>query len=167
MHSPSRPPAHAALSVRSVGGPAGRQRASCCTESACSQLNPAGRRHVSCRTEHKICVPSAAGRAARRVLLARPRLVLMDESTSALDVANEAHLYGALRGAGITFVSIGHRPTLTAFHDTVLRLEPTEGLEPSEGRGAARNWCVLRAEDAAEAEAAAAAPTAAPAAGPR
>jgi putative ATP-binding cassette transporter len=33
----------------------------------------------------------------------------MDESTSALDTANERVLYQALRDAGITFVSVGHR----------------------------------------------------------
>ncbi|KAK9830575.1 hypothetical protein WJX81_000349 [Elliptochloris bilobata] len=93
--------------------------------------------------------------AFARVLLARPRLVLMDESTSALDVANEARLYAALREAGITFVSVGHRPTLTAFHDAVLRLEPAdeEGVEKARGQ----NWRVLRPEEAERAEAQAAA----------
>jgi len=50
--------------------------------------------------------------SCRRVLLSKPRLVLMDESTSALDTANEASLYKALAAAGITFVSVGHRPSL-------------------------------------------------------
>ena len=92
--------------------------------------------------------------AAGRVLLARPRLVLMDESTSALDVANEARLYAALREAGITFVSVGHRPTLTAFHDTVLRLEGEGEGEGGAGGGRAgrRNWRVLRAAEAEQAE---------------
>ena len=89
------------------------------------------------------------------MLLARPRLVLMDESTSALDVGNEAHLYAALRDAGITFVSVGHRPTLTAFHDTVLRLEPAEGAA-AEGAGRARNWRLMPADEAGAAEAEAA-----------
>lgn len=47
-----------------------------------------------------------------RVLLSKPRLVLMDESTSALDTGNEAALYAALGEAGITYVSVGHRPSL-------------------------------------------------------
>ena len=38
--------------------------------------------------------------AFARVLLARPRLVLMDESTSALDTRNERVLYEALKAAG-------------------------------------------------------------------
>ncbi len=48
----------------------------------------------------------------------------MDESTSALDTANEEGLYSQLREAGIAYVSVGHRPTLASFHDTVLRLLP-------------------------------------------
>ena len=88
------------------------------------------------------------------MLLARPRLVLMDESTSALDVANEARLYAALREAGITFVSVGHRPTLTAFHDTVLRLEAAEEGGDAAGGGTVgtQNWRVLRAAEAEQAE---------------
>ena len=57
-----------------------------------------------------------------RVLLAKPRLVLMDESTSALDTDNEAHLFRCLQESGIQYVSIGHRPTLSEFHSKVLRL---------------------------------------------
>ncbi|KAK9808588.1 hypothetical protein WJX72_000137 [[Myrmecia] bisecta] len=65
--------------------------------------------------------------AFARVLLARPRLVLMDESTSALDTSNEALLYAALRQDGITYISVGHRPTLRDFHQTVLRLKTSAG----------------------------------------
>ena len=50
------------------------------------------------------------------MLLSKPRLVLMDESTSALDVGNEASLYKALADAGITYVSVGHRPSLVRHH---------------------------------------------------
>lgn len=50
----------------------------------------------------------------------------MDESSSALDTANEAHLFSTLQDAGITYVSIGHRPTLSQFHSRVLRLLPSE-----------------------------------------
>lgn len=41
----------------------------------------------------------------------------MDESTSALDTGNEAALYAALGAAGITYVSVGHRPSLV--HDAL------------------------------------------------
>ena len=56
------------------------------------------------------------------MLLAKPRLVLMDESTSALDTDNEAHLFSCLQEFSIQYVSIGHRPTLSEFHSKVLRL---------------------------------------------
>ncbi len=62
-----------------------------------------------------------------RILLLKPRLVLMDEATSALDIGNEEILYRAIAGAGVTFVSVGHRPTLAEFHQRVLRLNPTSG----------------------------------------
>lgn len=57
------------------------------------------------------------------MLLTRPALALLDESTSALDVANEAALYARLKASGVAFVSVGHRPTLLNFHDRVLYLE--------------------------------------------
>ena len=60
--------------------------------------------------------------AFARVLLTRPALVLMDESTSALDTKNERILYHALKSSGITCVSVGHRPTLLEYHDMVLVL---------------------------------------------
>jgi len=61
--------------------------------------------------------------AFARILLSMPDLVLMDESTSALDTANERILYTSLKKAGITFVSVGHRPTLLEYHEKVLVLE--------------------------------------------
>ena len=62
-----------------------------------------------------------------RILLTKPRLVLMDESTSALDTDNEALLYAALQESGIRYVSVGHRPTLAEFHSKTLRLTASEG----------------------------------------
>lgn len=61
--------------------------------------------------------------AFARILLSTPDVVLMDESTSALDSTNERVLYTALKNAGITFVSVGHRPTLLEYHEKVLVLE--------------------------------------------
>lgn len=60
--------------------------------------------------------------AIARVLLARPALALLDESTSALDEANEAALYRALRAAGIALVSVGHRASLRRWHAAELEL---------------------------------------------
>lgn len=61
--------------------------------------------------------------AFARLLLARPTLALMDESTSALDEGNEAHLYQQLYDAGITYMSVGHRSSLRNFHSQVLTLQ--------------------------------------------
>lgn len=61
--------------------------------------------------------------AMARVLLANPSLVLLDESTSALDLENEARLYKLLIERGVAIVSVGHRDSLRQYHDRVLRLE--------------------------------------------
>lgn len=68
--------------------------------------------------------------AFARVLLAAPALVLLDESTSALDLANEARLYGILRDRGVAYVSVGHRDSLRQFHDDTLVLQAAENPTP-------------------------------------
>lgn len=61
--------------------------------------------------------------AMARVLINRPKLVILDEATSALDLANEAVMYGALAAIpDITYISVGHRPSLLSFHSKLLRL---------------------------------------------
>ncbi len=57
-----------------------------------------------------------------RLLLNAPRFVVLDEATSALDVPTEEHLYALLRQRELSVISIGHRPTLKQFHDSVLEL---------------------------------------------
>ncbi|MFN7899234.1 MAG: ABC transporter ATP-binding protein/permease, partial [Synechococcaceae cyanobacterium] len=52
-----------------------------------------------------------------------PRFVVLDEATSALDVPTERLLYSLLAERDTALVSVGHRPTLLAFHDTVLELD--------------------------------------------
>ncbi|PWA74500.1 ABC transporter family protein [Artemisia annua] len=64
--------------------------------------------------------------AFARLLLSRPDLVLLDESTSALDEANEAHLYEKINASGITYISIGHRTSLCKFHKKALRISPLD-----------------------------------------
>ncbi len=73
--------------------------------------------------------------AFARLLLNGPRFVVLDEATSALDVTTEKHLYDLLCQREMAFVSVGHRPTLTAFHDTVLELDGQGGwrLLPAAG----------------------------------
>jgi putative ATP-binding cassette transporter len=55
-----------------------------------------------------------------RALLAKPRYLLLDESTSALDAANESRLYSQLRGLDITPISVSHRQALLHHHHEVL-----------------------------------------------
>mmetsp|Transcript_7539 Transcript_7539/g.15766 ORF Transcript_7539/g.15766 Transcript_7539/m.15766 type:complete len:804 (+) Transcript_7539:40-2451(+) len=75
-----------------------------------------------------------------RLVVNSPKVVILDEATSALDVASEAKMYTLLRNMaqktlkrgdsdavtlshpGLTFISVGHRPTLLAYHDMKLRL---------------------------------------------
>jgi vitamin B12/bleomycin/antimicrobial peptide transport system ATP-binding/permease protein len=40
----------------------------------------------------------------------------MAEATSALDLSNERAMYEALADVNVTYVSVGHRPSLLAFH---------------------------------------------------
>ena len=61
--------------------------------------------------------------AFARLLLNSPRFVVLDEATSALDVVTEKKLYQLLVSRELAFVSVGHRPTLTAYHNTVLELD--------------------------------------------
>ncbi|KAM3091625.1 ABC transporter ATP-binding protein/permease [Phormidesmis sp. 146-12] len=61
--------------------------------------------------------------AFARLLLAQPRYVILDESTSALDLENEEQLYQQLQKMKITFISVGHRVSLLQYHHYVLKLE--------------------------------------------
>lgn len=72
--------------------------------------------------------------AFARLLLCQPKLALLDESTSALDEANEAHLYQQIQSAGITYISIGHRQTLTKFHNKILH------IATADPKSIERNW---------------------------
>lgn len=60
--------------------------------------------------------------AFARALVAKPRYALLDESTSALDAANEELLYTQLAELSITPVSISHRPAVQKYHRQVLEL---------------------------------------------
>jgi putative ATP-binding cassette transporter len=73
--------------------------------------------------------------AFARILLSRPKYVILDEATSALDVINERRLYQLLQGLDISYISVGHRPGLVDYHQTVLDL------------GAATGWKLLAAGD--------------------
>ncbi|KAI3967265.1 hypothetical protein MKW92_027668 [Papaver armeniacum] len=76
--------------------------------------------------------------AFARLLLSKPKLVLLDESTSALDEDNEAHLYKQIEAAGITYISVGHRRTLYEFHCKVLHISKMD--TGSDSDDSQRNW---------------------------
>jgi putative ATP-binding cassette transporter len=80
-----------------------------------------------------------------RLLVNRPKLVILDEATSAMDMIGEAKMYqllqdmgrqttkeGVLSPPGLTYISVGHRPSLLAFHDKRLRLGGGEDYEFSD-----------------------------------
>lgn len=60
--------------------------------------------------------------AFARLLLNHPRYAILDEATSALDGKNEELLYRYLQKTSITYISVGHRPSLFKYHQQVLEL---------------------------------------------
>lgn len=75
--------------------------------------------------------------AFARILLSQPKYVILDEATSALDVTNERRLYELLQSQDITYISVGHRPSLIDYHQTVLDLGSVND----------RGWQLLAAKD--------------------
>lgn len=67
--------------------------------------------------------------AFARLLLNAPKYVVLDEATSAVDVRTERRLYQLLVEREMAYISVGHRPTLTAFHDNVLELDGDGGWQ--------------------------------------
>lgn len=61
--------------------------------------------------------------AFARLLLRQPPYAILDEATSALDADNEARLYQRLRDQSTTLISVGHRSSLSRFHDGLLMLD--------------------------------------------
>jgi vitamin B12/bleomycin/antimicrobial peptide transport system ATP-binding/permease protein len=55
-----------------------------------------------------------------RLLRAQPVLAILDEATSAMDIATERTMYQELAGSCRSYVSVGHRPQLAEFHTHVL-----------------------------------------------
>ncbi|MDJ0598688.1 MAG: ABC transporter ATP-binding protein/permease [Crocosphaera sp.] len=60
--------------------------------------------------------------AFARILITKPRYAILDEATSALDVKNEQRLYQELSHMGTTYISVGHRPTLSQYHQQLLEI---------------------------------------------
>jgi putative ATP-binding cassette transporter len=61
--------------------------------------------------------------AFARVLLCRPKLLFMDEATTAIDRTMEDLIYSLLPEYVERYVSTGNRSTLEKFHDNVIELE--------------------------------------------
>ena len=83
-----------------------------------------------------------------RLILHRPALAILDECTSAISESQQETFYRYLRSLNIAYISVGHRPELFGFHDTVVVppscVERLAGLNHLlqvlrlEGRGSAR-----------------------------
>ena len=67
--------------------------------------------------------------AFTRLLLTQPKYVILDEATSALDVPTEEILYKQLQETSITFISVGHRPTLKKYHQQLLEITANESWQ--------------------------------------
>ncbi len=57
-----------------------------------------------------------------RALLERPRILVLDEATSSLEVEVEAQILAAVKGTGATIILIAHRPEVWALADRVYDL---------------------------------------------
>lgn len=68
-----------------------------------------------------------SGGQRQRVILARalyrsPKLLVLDEATSHLDVHNEKHVMDAIAGLCVTRISIAHRPETIAYADACIEV---------------------------------------------
>ena len=73
-----------------------------------------------------------------RLLIHKPSYAILDEATSALDTENEQLLYQQLQASGTTFLSVGHRESLSNYHQSVLELTATNGID-------LQNWSLTAA----------------------
>jgi ATP-binding cassette subfamily B protein RaxB len=86
---------------------------------------------------------SFSGGQKQRVLLARafyrrPKILILDEATSHLDVARERQINDAIKGLEVTRIVIAHRPETIAAADRVLELSGGRISEGSVGTTEAR-----------------------------
>ena len=72
--------------------------------------------------------------AFARLAVDPPPYAVLDESTSALDVPTESVLYGLIfKNPALTYLSVGHRPSLANFHTHVLELTPAAESDQKRG----------------------------------
>ena len=77
---------------------------------------------------------SISGGQRQRILLARllyraPKIIVLDEATSHLDLENELHVAQALQSVQTTRVSIAHRPQTIALSERVVRIDQGKAVE--------------------------------------
>lgn len=65
--------------------------------------------------------------AFARLLIGKPSLAILDESSSALDLEAERQVYSELRNTNTAYISVGHRSSLVQYHDVLLKMEPGRG----------------------------------------
>jgi putative ATP-binding cassette transporter len=85
----------------------------------CELAHLADELHAEARWAHRLSPGEQQRLAFARALLAKPDILFMDESTSALDDATEAHMYALLQKElpAATWLSVAHRNSLEKFHD--------------------------------------------------
>lgn len=95
----------------------------------CKLPHLADRLDESAPWSHRLSPGEQQRLAFARALLYRPDILFMDESSSALDNATEAHLYQLIvdRLPDCTVVSVAHRTTLEVFHDRQLHVAAPAG----------------------------------------
>lgn len=71
-----------------------------------------------------------------RLLINKPSYAILDEATSALDTKNEELLYQQLQASGMTFLSVGHRESLSKYHQSILELNTIEAIDHQDRQ----NW---------------------------
>lgn len=88
----------------------------------CRLAHLVSRLDESAHWSHQLSPGEQQRLAFARVLLYRPDILFMDEASSALDNATEAHLYQLVidRLPRCMIISVAHRTTLEAFHDKSL-----------------------------------------------
>ena len=74
-----------------------------------------------------------------RLLINKPSYAILDEATSALDAKNEQLLYQQLQASGMTFLSVGHRESLSNYHQSILELTVVDGINH-------QNWSLIAAK---------------------
>jgi ATP-binding cassette subfamily B protein RaxB len=75
-----------------------------------------------------------------RAVLQRPRLILLDEATSSLEIEVEAQILGALAASGATTILVAHRPEVWGLADRIYTLQDgklrEDGSAPRRASGA-------------------------------